>query len=249
MKKLLLILSMIITVSVVNAGMVGLWNFNDSLINTVPSGSALSIDGSPTTSYIDNLIAGSTARVLQFSAFTSAQRIKMSNDATDPTRSYTLVFDVKFPVINSWTALLDFDHTGDSDFFIADNGLGIGLSGGRGTYDGVINQGTWYRIAVACQYDGSTIDMAKYIDGVLVGTVDDVVADEIDINDYVGFFNDTDGTETSAGVVNSIAYYDDAKDSTFIGNLGGPSASGIPVPEPASVILILTALVGLIIRK
>ena len=249
MKKLILMLSIIITVSVVNAGMVGLWNFNDNLNNAVPGGSALTIDGSPTTSYVDELIGGNTARALQFSAFTIDQRINMANDATNPTRNYTLVFDVIFPVIGGWTSVLDFDHTGDGDFFIAGNGQGIGLSGGLGTYDGVINQDTWYRIAVACHYDGSTIDMAKYIDGTLVGTVSNVVADDIDIADYVGFFDDSDGAETSAGIVNSIAYYDDTKDSTFIGNLGGPSASGIPVPEPASVFLILTALAGLLIRK
>jgi len=35
----------------------------------------------------------------------------------------------------------------------------------------------------------------------------------------------------------------------FITRIGGPTADGIPIPEPASVILILTALAGLIIRK
>ena len=136
------------------AGLVGLWNFNSSLTNSVAGGTALSIDGGPTTSYINETINGHTARVLQFPAFSSySQRISMPNDAANPARTYTLVFDIKFPVRSGWTALLDFDHSGDSDFFIADNG-GIGISGGYGSYQGSLLQDTWYRIAIVCQYDG-----------------------------------------------------------------------------------------------
>jgi len=213
------------------AGLVGLWNFNSSLTNSVAGGTALSIDGSPTTSYINETINGHTARVLQFSAFSSySQRISMPNDAANPARTYTLVFDVKFPVRSSWTALLDFDHSGDSDFFIADTG-GIGISGGYGTYQGNILQDMWYRIAIVCQYDGSTIDMTKYIDGALVGTVDDVPASKISVDNYAGFFTDESG-ETTAGIVNSIAFYDDAKNSAFIADLGGPTAAGIGSEDP-----------------
>ena len=206
------------------AGLVGLWNFNDSLTNSVFGGSPLAILGGVSTPYTDETINGETAKVLQFPAFSSfSQQICMTNDATRPTRDYTLVFDVKFPTISGFTALFDIDEGADSEFFIQNNGGGIGINS---VYAGTVNQDTWYRIAVVCSYDGSAIDMRKYINGTFVGTQENLDAARFSINDTMGFFTDNDG-ETAAGMVNSIAYYDEVKDDSFISNLGGPTASGI----------------------
>ena len=208
----------------VAGNLIGLWNFDDSLTNSLAGGSPLVILGSPTTSYINETINGNEAKVLQFSAFSSfSQQICMTNDAAKPTRSYTLVFDVKFPVINSYTALFDMDEGTDAEFFIRSNGDGIGISG---QYDGTINQDTWYRIAVVCEYDGATIDMTKYINGSAVGTQNDLDASRFSISDTMGYFTDN-AAETSAGMIGSLAFYDDVKDSTFISNLGGPTSGGI----------------------
>jgi len=205
------------------AGLVGLWNFDDSLNNSVVGGSPLVIVGSPSTSYANETINGATARVLQFSAFSSSQWIAMTNDASRPTRSYTIVLDVKFPTISGYTSFYDTDATGDGEFFVQSNGGGIGIGG---TYAGIVNQGTWYRIAVVCSYDGSNIDMRKFIDGTFVGSQDNLDATRFSVNDIIRFFTDNDN-ETAAGVVNSVAFYDDAKNDSFISDLGGPTAGGI----------------------
>jgi len=206
------------------AGLVGLWNFDGSLTNSVAGGTPMHITAGASTSYTTETIGGSSATVLQFPAFSSfSQQICMTNDASNPARSYTLVFDVKFPAISGFTALYDIDGTDDGEFFINTNGGGIGISG---SYAGTINQGTWYRIAVVCSYDGSNIDMKKYIDGNFVGVQDDLDASRFSINNTIGWFTDNDN-ETAAGMVNSIAFYDDAKNDAFINNLGGPTANGI----------------------
>jgi len=209
--------------------LIGLWNFDNSLTNSIAGSAPLVILGSPTTSYINETINGATAKVLQFSAFSSFnQQICMTNEAAKPTKSYTLVFDVKFPVINEYTALFDMDEGDDGEFFIRSNGGGIGISG---QYDGTVYQDTWYRIAVVCEYDGATIDMTKYINGSAVGTQNDLDASRFSISDTMGYFTDNT-TETSAGMINSLAFYDDAKDNTFINNLGGATAAGIGNTDP-----------------
>jgi len=171
----------------------------------------------------------------------------MNNESSHtPTTNYTLIFDVKFPTLNDWTALFDMDEGSDGELFISgptSGGIGVG-----GQYDGTVNQDTWYRIGVVCSYNGSTIDMRKFIDGSFVGAQNGIETARFEIGSTMGWFCDNT-TETSAGMINSLSYWDEVKDDAFISSLGGPSASGIPVPEPASVILILTALAGLLIRK
>ncbi len=227
MKKLILIITLILTVGSVSAGLVGHWNLNGNFDNDVGGKSPLALHNTTLLSYTNDTIGGSAAQQLSFPAFDGyTKMINVPNEGANIATNYTLVFDVKFPVISGWTALLDMGHDGDAEFFISSNGGGIGVSGGYGTYQGTVNQDTWYRIAIVCQYDGSAIDMAKYIDGSLVGTSSNIPTSRVGISSELRLFCD-DGAETAAGMINSLAYYSEPKDATFISNLGSASAGGI----------------------
>lgn len=58
-----------------------------------------------------------------------------------------------------------------------------------------------------------------------------------------------DNNETHLGAVNSIALWDEVLSDSTIQNFDGPTAAGIPIPELASVIFILTTLLGFFVRK
>jgi len=247
MKKLITIISLLILAGTVSASLVGSWNLNGNFNNDLGGKSALVLHGSSSTSFITDTIAGSSAQVLSFPAFPGGYTdyVGMPNDSgLNTCTNYTLVMDVKFPTLASYSCLWDYGNvTADGDFFVHLNGIGV-----LGAYSGTFNDDTWYRIAVVCSYDGANIDMRKYIDGTFVGAQDDLDAARFSVYNELRLFVDNDG-ETAAGLMNSLAFWDETKDDAFISSLGAASASGIAVPEPASIILILAALAGLLIRK
>ena len=224
MKKLILIFSLVIAVGTVNAGMVGRWNFNGNLDNTVVGGDPMSLENMVSLSYADNIIGGSTARVLSFPAFTPSQWLQMPNEAgTVPTAFWTLVMDVKFPTISGYTSFFQLDvlNTDDADFFVPSNGGGIGIGG---QYNGTFNQDTWYRLAVTVSTNAAgEFVLNKYLDGVNVGNQ---TRASYSLNSILLLFTD-EGNETAAGMINSLAYYNETKDDTFISNLGSASVAGI----------------------
>ena len=66
--------------------------------------------------------------------------------------------------------------------------------------------------------------------------------------DYTLLFTDNDN-ETVAGAVNSVALWDEVMNDGFISSLGGPTADGIPIPEPTLIIGMLMITGMLIHRK
>jgi len=248
MKKLILIITLIITVGSVSANLVGHWNFNGNLNNDLSGKSPMVLQGSSSISYQTDTIAGSSANVCSFPAFPGGYTdyIGMPNESgLSICTNYTLVYDIKYPTLSSYTCMLDFGYeTGDGDFFEHQNGIGVG-----GVYAGTFNADTWYRIALAAYYDSDNDNViwSKYIDGSLVGTQVLTYA-RYSIYNELRLFVDNDG-ETAAGLVNSFAFYDNTLSDSEIASMGAASASGIPIPEPISVFFILTALLGFFVRK
>ena len=233
----------------VSASLVGSWNLNGNFNNDLGGKSALVLHGSATTSFTSDTIAGSSAQVLSFPAFPGGYTdyVGMPNDSgLSVCSNYTLIMDVKFPSLPNYACIYDYGYeAADGDYFVHNNGLGV-----RGQYDGTFNADTWYRIALVATYDSGNDDVVwtKYIDGANVGTQVLDTAARFSIYNELLLFVDNDG-ETAAGLLNSLAFWNEPLSDSTIAGFGAATATGIAVPEPASVILILTALIGLFVRR
>ncbi len=250
MKKFTLIIALLILSGTVSANLVGLWNFDGNLDNDLNSRSPLVLYGSQDISFDYDTIAGDSAEICSFPAFANfSEGIGMTNESgLLGCTNYTIILDIKYPALNQYAALFSFGkNPGDGDFFIK-KGEGIGISG---QYAGTFNEDTWYRVVFSSYYtsDGNLV-WSKYIDGSLVATqiILSAYINRMAIDGEVKLFTD-DAGETAAGMVNSLAFYDETLNDPTISSIGSASATGIPdIPEPASIILMLTALAGLLIR-
>jgi hypothetical protein len=220
----------------------GVWQFNNNLNNAVSGGSALSVNGGWAATYMNETIGGQPATVLSFPAMTNSQALDMPNQGSPngtggtPTKNnWSVVMDLKFPVLNSYTSLWETSTIGlnDGDFFIRDDSqLGsYGSVGISGQYAGVFNADTWTRLAVTVSSTATpdTYTVTSYLDGVLAGTATTGTppGGKEALRTALHLFTDDD-FETSAGYVNSVAYYGEVLDAPTIGSLGGATAAGIP---------------------
>ncbi len=220
-----------------NAGQVGVWQFNDNLNNAIAGRAAMTVNGIWTANYASEMIGGQPATALSFPAFDPTQSLQMLNEASGNgggtfTNTWSVVMDVKFPLIFGFTSLWQTDQdltASDGEFFIRNNADGIGIGG---QYDGVFNENTWHRVAVTMHADVPLADsvLLKYIDGAYVGDAlsGDVPDGRHSVQQFLHFFADED-FETIDGLVNSIAYYDHELTAADIAALGGATAAGIPV--------------------
>ena len=241
------------------ADQVGVWQFDNDLNNGLSGGAPMAAVGGWTPTYVNETIGGSPATVLAFPAMTSSQALDMPNEAgpngpgTTTTEIWSIVMDVKFTTIGNYMSLWETDDlgTGDGDYFARDT-EGIGTSNvysGEGTYDPAV----WNRIAVTIDplETPSTYTLNGYIDGVwaVKSTTSSPPDGKEAVRDFLHLFADESG-ETAAGLVNSVAYYDEILSANAIGLLGGASAAGIPaIPEPTSLVLAGLALLGLSWRR
>jgi predicted phosphodiesterase len=199
-----------------------------------------------TASFGISSIAGQVASVMSFPACLPGEGYVLHTNAPGNgggayINQYTLIIDLLYPTAsnNAWRALFQTSRTNanDADFFVGDgatspnpNGIGI-----NGQYNGSIQPNTWYRVAVTV--DLTTLAMAKYINGALVGT--QTLPDSLDgrwslystntAPDWLLLFAD-ESNETKAGYVNSIQFRDYAMSAFELAQLGGPTAGGIPIP-------------------
>lgn len=201
---------------------------------------------------------GGNATAMQFPAFTAAQGLGLydlgpANGGGAFINQYTMAWDVLFPSADAWQSLFQTSPTNgnDGDFFIrpTSSGGGVGISG---NYHGTISDNTWHRIVAVV--DETVPSMAKYIDGVLVGTT--VLGSAVDGRWALSpdgsanappaadalILADEDG-ETNPGYISTYYYTDKIVDAATVASWGGADADGIrTVPEPSTVGLAAMAL-------
>lgn len=229
----------------------GLWNFeNGDLTATVGNdlaylgGADLLVQFGTTTQFGIPDINSTAAHVMYYPAFTLYDGISMlhgiaANGGGTYVNRYTLILDMLWPTgsMNLFRGIFQtYDYnTNDADFFIGKtNGIGI-----DGTYDGVIEADTWYRIAISVDLVDAKMD--KYINGTLVGT--QTLPSGLDgrwslypaeFGQAIQLFTDNDD-ETAPGYVNSIAIVSCPMTAGEVSTLGGPSAAGIGEYSPTAV--------------
>ena len=217
------------------ASQVGVWNFDNSLTNAVGGKSPLSVIGAWTPAYESQTIGGSPATVLSFPKFDPTQAIGMTNDASGngpirgaSTNNWSIAMDINFPAVVSWTSLWDTGTLGasDGDFFI-NNNRAIGV----GNYTGAFPENTWTRLVVTVDaaVDPTKYTVKGYLDGVLTSTstTDLPPGGREGIKDVLHLFSDDD-SETSSGLVSSLAYYGQTLNDAAVASLGAATAAGIP---------------------
>jgi len=231
-------------VSQSNAGLVGLWQFEDGgdLTAATLVGGPLALTGS------DTAVAGpggpdNGAASLGVGDFYTANNSIGANGGGTLTNQYTILMDIK-DSSTGFNALLDMDLGGDGDLFINDDG-GVGISG---EYAGVVNDGEWRRVVAV--YDlGSAGPLTIYIDGVLAQTISSgdisgggVVDGRFALQNTFTVFSDNGGGEEFTTSISTLALFDSALGSGAVVSLGG---AGRVIPEPSTMALIVLFGLGL----
>jgi hypothetical protein len=165
--------------------------------------------------------------------------------------NYTMIWDLYIPSLN-WTALMNTapDHSNDADFYVADDGsVGIGDLGYSSPT--LVAAGQWYRVALV--QDQTHNLSLYYVNGTQVfsgaaGSLDGRFSlySGADTPPQLVILGEGDTSGDYANDVYLSAYYftDTVLPDATIAGLGGVTAGGIVVPEPAT--LSLLALAGLL---
>ena len=184
----------------------------------------------PTFDFVEELIGGEEASVASFSRGTCFRMPHglLPNGGGAFVNQYTLVLDVMFPdtAASGWASLWQTNaaNANDGDWFVK-SGAGVGISG---NYGGVVEDGVWHRLALVVDLVAGTF--TAYVDGVLAMENTGLALDgRWSLDPEAILFADED-QENSAGFVNSVQIRDVALTADEIEALGGPSASGIPLP-------------------
>jgi hypothetical protein len=214
-------------------------------------------------------INGQTARYLRHNAWPTPA-------ANDTTLGYDLTFAASGPngggsFINQYTFVLDVlvppdlgyvpifqtdtDMTNDADWYIAPDGsFGIG---DLGYSSPLLTTDTWYRLGFVADLGAN--DVRYYLNGSLVHTTTATglldgrfsLYSNVDAGPDLVLFNENDasGNYTHAALYNSIAFFDRPLSSAEMSALGGPSAAGIPVPEPSAALVLFAGVITLLLRR
>ncbi len=166
---------------------------------------------------------------------------------------YTIIQDILVPA-SSFTAgtYLSFYNSNeanvnDGDLFADFSDGSIGISG---SYQGALQADTWHRVAFSFKRNaaGTALDLRKYIDGVLVGTQNNLSGIDgrftlysvLDAGtEWYLAFADENG-EQATFYVNSYFFTDRALTNEQIAFLGGASAGGPSIPPDAPAAFDLT---------
>jgi len=247
------------------------WTFNDGTLADSFSNGIFAPVGASVPNVVSTNggsiphIGGVPAMVLNVPAIASpSDGFSLALNATGPNgggayvNQYSIIFDLYSPGAPNWQALFntDPDNTNDADWYIApDNALGIAFLGYSAV--GAVQQDAWYRVAFAADLGAGRV--TYYINGtqayqrtgasLLEGRF--ALYSNLDAGPDLRLFNEGDGSGvyTHDLFVNSVAFVDRELTSAEAGALGGPTAAGILVPEPASGMLALLGFAGLAVFR
>jgi hypothetical protein len=237
------------------AAVTGQWDFTSGLSATIGAALDYRGDTAATTTFETATIGGLSANVMRFPATTPTQGYTMThgmspNGGGSRVNQYSLIMDLMFPAASTgtWRSLFQTSvgNANDGDLFVNPaNGIGISSS-----YQGTLAADTWYRVAFVFDLSLGTDRLRKFVDGTLVGTqgLSAGVDGRWSLDPTALLFTDED-TETAIGYVNSIQIHDSVLSDSYIGLLGGATAAGIPVPEPASGLLFGAGLFLMLARR
>lgn len=235
------------------------WQFNGNLANDIAGGADL-VNTIPSAFTTSN-IGGNVAQVLDLAAASgSGENMRAvnpigANGGGAFTNDFTLAFDVNFPTFpgtGGFASLLqtNANNANDVDFFVRSNG---DIDLGSGNVPAGITADTWYRLVFTNKNIGGINETLLYVDGVLIGGVNNGVDGTFTLESNFFIFSDNDG-DTVRTLVNSAALWEGALTAGEIARLGRASVNGLgalalPVPEPTTGLLVLLAGAALTRRR
>jgi hypothetical protein len=249
------------------------WTFNDGTLGDSFLNGTMAPVGGTITGVVDTdggsipHIGGVPGRVLIVPAHTDPlDGFNLTLAATGPNgggayvNQYTFIFDLYSPGAPNWQALFQTDPTNasgnDADFYVAPDGA-VGIGDLTYSAASVFQQNTWHRLAFTTDLGAGVATF--YVDGIQVAQrtgpslLDGRFAlySNVDPGDDVRLFNENDasGVYTHALFINSVAFVDRELTAAEISALGGASAERILIPEPASGLLMLSAIGACSLRR
>ncbi len=229
-------IGMLAIASLAQAGLVGLWEFNNpENLTAATVGTDLGLTGSQTA--VTGVSAGDGAAQIGGGSYYTVTNTVGANGGGSYTNEWTLVYDLKCPLTSGYSSLLQTNTTNsnDGDLFTRNDGrIGLGTTGYAPA--GSVSANTWFRLAVRCD-TGNLYQL--WINGtkVLEGNMSDA---KMKVDALFGLegtfllFADNDGEEEAVDV-SMVAFYDETLSVEAIQALG---AAGSPIPEPATMVLL-----------
>lgn len=243
------------------AGFTSEWDFtNGDLTASSGPGTMSYLNGSATSdlvSFNNATINGTMKEVMSYGTFSHNQGLLIDTGST--LQNYTMIWDINVPVLPStastrqFTTFFQMDLTNSTDASIQACDIartGLCYDFGRGAeanYNGHVPFDSWHRIALTCstKNDGS-FDITKYVDGALVGAANYAASMTFGSSaSQFLLFTDND-TDTYQGQLSAFLVADRVMGGAEIAALGGVNVAGIAVPEPSSIAVLLTAMLGLV---
>lgn len=213
-------------------------------------------DGS-TVPHID----GETAAFIRIPPFSDAGNgLHLTLPGSEPNgggsymNHYTFVWDVLIPDPLNWTPFFNTnpDNGNDADFYVDDVGrTGIGALGYAP--EGSVAASEWQRLVYAADLGAGIV--RYYVNGALVhervgGSLLDgrfsVFTDQDAGPDFL-LFNEPTGDFTHELLLSSMLVINETLSPQTVASLGGPSASGVLLPQPADLKLHVSRQPGIIV--
>jgi predicted phosphodiesterase len=228
-------------ISVLAPGSLAQWDFNGSLASSVGGSNLVAGFAAPATTpgvaFTTATIGGQPAQVASFTRgtfFRVAHGLGVNGGGGFLNR-YSLILDVMFPSRpTGWAALWQTSaaNNNDGDWFINPSG-GIGISG---NYGGSVPDGAWHRLALVVDTVAGTYN--TYVNGAPAQQNSGLTLDGRFAVDSVALLFADEDQENAAGFVNSVQLRPEALSPADLAALGGPTAAGIPTPQPPSLQLV-----------
>lgn len=229
------------------AGLVGLWEFeNGGSLTSATIGADLALTGSEAAAAGSG--NGADAGASQMGVgdyYTVTHGIGANGGGSCCTNEYTVLWDVMYPAASagSWKTLWQTaqPNNNDGDLFIRPSApQGAIGTAETGYTTNTTSAETWYRI-VASIDSGSHfrvyVNGNEWLDGAI-----QPVDGRFSLDPTFHVFADNDGDDGLMNLSN-FAIWDTALDANAVGALGG-AGRAIAVPEPAALVVALSALAG-----